>query len=156
MVTPPVEVITTTIATCGWSRSTSTRWMVRGLDRRRRDEREQVGDLRELLGGRAHGVVDLAAHRRSARRGLRGTGSRPSLEQLVDVVAVAAVGGHAAGRGVRVLEQAGLLEPCELGADRGRPPGHVVLLGDPLGADRLVEVDVGLDDLAQDEASVAD
>ena len=28
MVTPPVEVMTTTIATCGWSRSTSTRWIV--------------------------------------------------------------------------------------------------------------------------------
>ena len=28
MVTPPVEVITTTIATCGWSSSTSTRWIV--------------------------------------------------------------------------------------------------------------------------------
>ena len=28
MVTPPVEVITTTIATCGCSRSTSTRWIV--------------------------------------------------------------------------------------------------------------------------------
>ena len=28
MVTPPVEVMTTTIATCGWSSSTSTRWIV--------------------------------------------------------------------------------------------------------------------------------
>ena len=28
MVTPPVDVMITTIATCGWSSSTSTRWIV--------------------------------------------------------------------------------------------------------------------------------
>jgi hypothetical protein len=52
---------------------------------------------------------------------------------------------------VRVLEQAGLLEPGQLGADGRGAPGHVVLLGDPLGADRLVQLDVRLDEPLEDE-----
>src|SRR5436190_11313413 len=80
-----------------------------------------------------------------ARHGLKALA-----EQLVHVVAVALVGGHAAGRGVRVLEQPELLERGELGADRRRPPRHVGLLGEPLRPDGLAELDVALDDLAED------
>jgi hypothetical protein len=122
-----------------------------GLDRRRRDQREQVRDLRELLGGSAHGLVHLPAHGAQ----LHGPARHRQValgEQLVDVEAVAAVGGHAPGRGVRVVEQAGLLEPGQLGAHGRGPPGHVALLGDPLGADRLVQLHVGLDERSQDEA----
>jgi hypothetical protein len=142
--------MTTAIATCGWSRSTSTVDR-RRLDRRSGHQREQVRHLRELLRGGAHGLVYLAAH--VAERNPPARHWQPSLgKQLVDVEAVAAVGGDPAGRGVRVLEQPGLLEPRQLGAHGRRPPRHVVLLGDPLGADRLVDVDVRLDQLAQDHA----
>jgi hypothetical protein len=123
------------------------------LDRRGRDQREQVGHLRELLGGGPHGLVHLALHRAELHALARHREAALALaEQLVDVEAVAAVGRHPAGRGVRVLEQPGLLEPRQLGADRRRPPGHVVELGDPLGADGLVALDVRLDQPAKDEA----
>ena len=152
MVTPPVEVITTTIATCGWSSSTSTRWIVAVSIGGAVTSASRFGHLRELLGGGAHRLVDLAAHR--GQLDLAPRHRQLALgEQLVDVEAVAAIGRHATRRGVRVLEQPGLLEVRQLGADGRGAPGHVALLGDPLGADGLVQLDVSLDQLAQDEAS---
>ena len=50
-----------------------------------------------------------------------------------------------------MLEQAEILEPRELGADRRRPPRHVVLIGEPLRPDGGAEVGVALDDLAEEE-----
>ena len=77
----------------------------RRLDRRRGDDRQQVGDLRERLGGHAHRLVDLAPHERASRSVARPR-ARALGQQPVDVVAVAGVGRHAAGRRVRVREQA--------------------------------------------------
>jgi predicted transcriptional regulator len=122
----------------------------RRLDRRRGDQRQQVRELRELLGRRPHRLVDLAPHvgelHRLARRG-----QRPALQQLVDVAPVTAVGRHAPRRGVRMLEQAQLLEPRQLGAHCRRAPRHVVPVGEPARADRMVEVGVALDDLVEEE-----
>ncbi len=56
-----------------------------GLDRRRGDDRQQVGDLRQRLGGDAHRLVELAAHQRQRQRRPR----RRLGEQAVDEVAVA-------------------------------------------------------------------
>jgi hypothetical protein len=50
-----------------------------------------------------------------------------------------------------MLEEADLLEPRQLRADRGRAPRHVLLLGEPLGADRLVELAVSFDELAEEK-----
>ena len=50
-----------------------------------------------------------------------------------------------------MLEQAELLEPGQLGAHGRRAPGDVLLLGQPLRRDGLIEVHVSLDELAQDE-----
>jgi hypothetical protein len=68
-------------------------------DRRRVDGRgghdgHEVGDLRERLRGRAHGRVDLAAHELQRQRALV---VGLLAQELVDEVAVAGVGGHAAG-----------------------------------------------------------
>ena len=78
-----------------------------GGDRRRGDDRQQVRDLRERLGGDAHRLVDLAADERELELGLRLAARR---QQPVDEVAVAGVGRHAPGGGVRVREQTLLLE----------------------------------------------
>ena len=122
----------------------------RRLDRRRGDERQQVGHLGEVLGGGAHRLVDLAAHV-GQLDGLADSRERALFEQVVDVVAVAGVGRHAAGGGVGMLEQAEVLQPGELGADGRRPPRHVVLLGEPFRADWVVELRTALDHLLEDE-----
>ena len=59
-----MEVMTTTISTCGCSSSTSTWRIVVVSIGGARDDREQVRDLRERLGRHAHRLVDLAAHER--------------------------------------------------------------------------------------------
>ena len=120
-----------------------------GLDRRRGDDREQVGDLGERLGGHAHRLVDLAPHQLQAQVG--GRRQRALGQQPVDVVAVAGVGRRAAGRGVRVREQAELLEHGELVADRRGPAGDVGIGGEGLRSDGLPGRRVALDDLAQQE-----
>ena len=106
----------------------------RGVDRRRGDDREQVGDLRQRLRGEPHRLVDLAPGEREPERlallGRRG-------QEPVHVVAVAAVGRHAAGRCVRVREQPALLEDGELVADRRGAGDHVRIGCERLGADGL-------------------
>jgi hypothetical protein len=52
---------------------------------------------------------------------------------------------------MRVLEQPGLLEMRQLGTDGRGAPGHVALVGDPLGAHGLTQLDVSLNQCAQDE-----
>ena len=86
-------------------------------------------------------------------RGSPGGPRQPALgHELVDIEAVAAVGRHSPRGGVRVLEQAALLESCQLAAHGRRTPGHVVELGDPLRGHGLIELDVRLHDLPEDEA----
>ncbi len=60
LVTAPVEVMTTTITRFGCSRSTSTRWIVAALHRRRRDQRHQVGHLGQHRSRLTHRLVHLA------------------------------------------------------------------------------------------------
>ena len=75
-----------------------------------------------------------------------------ALEQVVDVLAIAAVGGRAPGGRVRVAQQADVLQARELGAHGRGAPRHVRLVGQPPRADRLTARDVRLDDLLEQEA----
>ena len=151
MVTPPVDEITTTIATWGCISSTST-WRIVAVSIGGAvtsasrfvtcESCSVVARMASSTSRRMNGQLHrLAGHRQPALR-----------EHLVHVEAVAAVGGHAARRGVRMLEQPDLLQAGQLGAHRRRAPGDVVLLGDPLRAHGLVERHVSLDDLPQKEA----
>src|SRR5439155_26087519 len=72
------------------------------------------------------------------------------VQQLIGVVAVAALGRQAAGRGVRGGEQAEQFELGELGAHGGRCEGQAALLDEQLRAHRLPGGDELLDDTAQD------
>ena len=121
-----------------------------GVDRRRRDDRQQVGDLRERLGGHAHRLVDLAADQLQAERALAGRDEGAAAE-LVDVPAVAGVGRHAARGGVRVREQPVLLEHRQLVADRRRAGLDLGVGRERLGAHGQAGLGVGLDDLAQEQ-----
>ena len=117
-------------------------------DRRRRDDRQQVGDLRQRLGRHAHRLVDLAPHqRRAAARPC----SRAWRAAAVDEVAVAGVGRHAAGGRVRMREQALLLEHRELVADGRRPAGHVGVGGERLRPHGLARGVEAFDDLAEQQ-----
>ena len=118
-----------------------------GIERGSGRDREQVRDLRERLGRHAECLVELAAdlrevERREAAR-LVGVG-----EQLVDQVAVTGHCGGAAGRGVRVREEALRLELGELVADRRGSPFE--LGGERAGAHGLAGRHVARGDLAQD------
>ena len=62
---------------------------------------------------------------------------RLSLHQLVDIQAVAQMGGHPAGRGVGLLQKAQLHELGHLIADGSRRYGKVKRLTQRFGADRL-------------------
>ena len=75
------------------------------------------------------------------------------LHQQLDEVAVALVGRHAAGRGVRLGDQAGFFERRHLVAHGGRRQLTLVLAGDQVGRDGLGEGDVFLDDVAEDAFS---
>ena len=72
-VTPPVEVITTTITHAGWSSEHLDVADRRRLERRRRHEREQLRRLGERLGGAPQRLLDLVAHRAQIDAEARGT-----------------------------------------------------------------------------------
>ena len=154
LVTPPVEVMTTTISTCGWSAQHLDVADRRGVQRRRGDDREQVRHLRQRLGRRAHRLVDLAADELQVEAALA-PGEReaalPVAEQAVDVEAVAGVGRDPPGARVRVGEQPVLLEHRELVA-HGRGAGlDLGVGGERLRAHGHAGGRVGLDDLAKDQ-----
>ena len=90
----------------------------RGLNRRSGDDRHQVGDLRQRLGGDAHGLVELVAHQRQGQ----GRTRRLGREQAIDEVPVPGLGRDASGRGVGMSEETELLEVGQLVADRRRSP----------------------------------
>jgi len=90
-----------------------------GLERRRGHERHQRRHLGKHLGGRAQRGVDLAPHRREVDR-QRIDRAQGLFEQFLCVQPVAGVGGDAAGRRVRMAEQAAGLELGQLVADRRR------------------------------------
>ena len=107
-------------------------------------------------GGLAQRLLDLAAHLREVeRRRVDGAGLAPGVEQRVGVEAVAGVGRHAAGRGVRMGQVALALERRELGAHRRRAPLDVGALGDRRRADGLARLEVGVDDQVEDLAAGA-
>ena len=66
--TPPVDVIITTISTCGWSTKHLDVAHGRRLERRRGDEREQARGLRERLGRLLERGLELAARGREVER----------------------------------------------------------------------------------------
>ena len=124
----------------------------RRLERRRRDEREQPRHLREHLGRRLQRLVDLglrasvSSSGNSAGRGLLAD------EQAVDVDAVAGLGRHPAGGGVRVGQEPEPLELGELGADRRGRDVEAGALDEQPRADRRARRDVLLDDAREDLA----
>ncbi len=123
----------------------------RGLERRRGDECEQMRDLRQHLRRRLQCGVDLAADGRQVER----KRTRPRLEAFEDgarIDAIAALGRHASGGGVRVRKQTVGFQSCELVAHGRRRHAHVGALDERLRADRLPRRDVVLDDEAQDAA----
>jgi len=115
LLTPPVEVITTTISTCGCSVSTSM-WRTVAVS---------IGGAVTIasrfvtcdrgLSRDPHRLIDLATHQGEPQwRRVDVLG-----EQTVDEVPVAGLCRNPPGGRVRMLEQPQLLEACELVADRG-------------------------------------
>ena len=75
---------------------------------------------------------------------------RDGVRDRLHVQAVAAVGGHAAGAGMRMRRAAGRLQLGHDVAHGGRADAEAVLLDQRLAADRLCGRDVFLDDGPQD------
>ena len=145
LVTPPVEVITTTISTWGWRASTST-WRIVEVS-----IGGAVTIASRLVTCDSVSVVTRIASSSSRRTRVSdsgGPGERLG-EQAVDEVAVAGLGGDAAGPRVRVGQQPQLLEIGQLVADRRRPPFERG--AQRLGAHGGPGVEVFLDQAAQDE-----
>ncbi len=72
------------------------------------------------------------------------------MHQQLDEVAVAAIGRHAASRGVRLSDQARLFQGGHLVAHGGRRKLGFVFARDQIGGHRLRQGDVLLDNMAQD------
>ena len=123
----------------------------RGLERRRRDEREQPRRVREHVGRRAQRLLDLVAHR--AKVDAEPVGSPlERVDELVGVDAVAALRRRSTGGRVRVRQQPERLELGELAAHgRGRD-AEAGALDEHARSDRLARRDVLLDDPPQDLA----
>ena len=113
------------------------------------------GDVAGQLGQRADGAVqhvvevDGAVEERLDRPAL-GARQRLELGEPVDEQPVAGVGRDAAGAGVRLGDQALLLQHRHVVADRRRRHAQVVPVGQGLAAHGLVGGDEVLDDGAQD------
>ena len=120
----------------------------RGLERRRGHEREQSGHLREHLRGGLQRGLDLGPRRVQVERELRRLRCHPA-EHLGRVIAIAGLGRHASGGGVRVREQPEPLELGELVADGRRGEAELRLLDQRLRAHRLTGRDVLLHHVAE-------
>ncbi len=146
--TPPVDVITTTIRTCGCSVSNSM-WRIVEVSSggavtiaSRFVTCESASVVTRIASSTSRRTSDRLEHRLVHEL-------RVARDQAVDEVAVAGLGRHAAGRRVRMGEQAELLEVRELMADRGRAP--LEARRQRLRADRRADVQVRLDDAPQHE-----
>src|SRR5262249_14832881 len=95
--------------------------------------------------------LDFVTRGREVERERRGLRLEPS-EQLVRVVAVAALRRNASRGRVWMREQAEVLELGELGANRRRRDPEVRALDERLRADRLSRAHELLDDAAEDRA----
>ena len=122
-------------------------------NRRPGDHAHEVGDLRDSLAQASHRLIYLNVHQ-VLRDGSIDSGTRcrqRSLrKQLIHVVAVAHIGGHPAGRGVRVFEITQILQPVKLVPNRGRRPLEIAMPGNVLAAHRLAAGDVALHHRPQD------
>ena len=143
--TPPVEVITTTIITCGWSSSTSMWRIVEVSIGGAVTIASRFVTCESVSVGDPHRLVELAANQRQ-RQPRRGVLRR---QQPIDEVAIAGLGGNASRGRVRMREQAQLLEAGQLGPDRRWAPLDVHR--QRLRADGRSDFEVFLDDLAQHE-----
>ncbi len=139
-----------------------------GLPGRKRHQRDLTNAAREHRGRHDNGQA--VGEPREGRRGafhervqLRGRGAQlvnhglvralllgqSRREQLVDEGAVAGVGGHAPGRGVRLLDEAGVFQSREVVAHRGGAHAQAVPLGQGTRAHGERVLDVVLDQRAQ-------
>ena len=109
-----------------------------------------TGELREQPHAAVDDVVEVeGAVEEALDRTPLGRGERAHLGEPVDEQAVALVGGDAPGRGVRLRDEAFVLERGHVVADGGRRDVQVVTVDQRPRADRLVGGDVVLDDGAQ-------
>ena len=145
-VTAPLEAITTTITTRGCSASTSTRWTraADGGGAVATASRSVIRDSAEVVSRSASSISRRIC--REVDRPAGGPRLAARREQGVGVEAVAGVGRHAPGRGVRVGQVSLALEHRELGPYRRRAPVDRRVLGDRRRADRLARLEVGVDD----------
>ena len=148
--TPPVEVMITTITTCGCSASTST-WRIVAVFSEGAETTasrlvicESVSVVARIASSTSRRISDSSSLRGGASEHLAGA------EQPVDHVAVAGVGGHAPGRDVGMGEQAVLLEQRQFVAHGRGPAVELRVGGDRARGHRLAGVQVLLHDLAQD------
>ena len=150
--TPPVEVISTTSATCGCRSSTSTcRTVVVASGGAETSASRRVASASISVASciTASSSVRTAG---AANERPRGRPRLEPLEQVARVEAVAAVGRDAPCRGVRMGEQAEALELGQLVPHRRGRDVELGPLDETLRADGLAGGDVLLDDAAQDLA----
>jgi len=145
--TPPVEVMITTMTICGCSGRTSMWRIVAVCSGGADTDRQEVRDLRQRLGREAHRLVDLAAGQRELDR----AAARTLGQQRSTKLAVSPSRRDATRRGVRMREEAVLLEHRELVATVGRAGLQLGVGGDRPRRHGLHRRLVGEDDLAQDE-----
>ena len=148
--TPPVEVMITTITTCGCSASTSMCRIVAVFSDGAETTASRLVTCESVSRGRAHRLLDLAADQRQLQSPARGREPLPGAEHAIDDVAVAGVGRHATGRDVGMREQAVLLEQRQFVAHGGRPAVELRVGGDRPRRHRLAGPQVVVHHLAQD------
>ncbi len=123
----------------------------RRLEARRRDEREQAGDLREHLRRRLQCGLDLAAHRGQVERKTRGPRFH-GLEYLRRVEPVTGFGRDPPRRRVRMRQEPQRLELGQLVPDGRGGEGQPRARDERLRADGLAGRDVLGDDAAENLA----
>jgi len=100
----------------------------------------------EVFGGRSAAIESLV------QRAFRRRRDRLGLDQRIDVVAIAGLGGYAAGRCVRMIQEAFCLEAFHRVSDGRWRDAQVVRHADILRADRLCPHDVALHHEFEDPA----
>src|SRR5689334_5455412 len=152
--TVPSSSTSTSRATASCSASSSK--CLRCASAGRGDDRRALQRLRHHRGGEADPLVELVLHlvELVADEALLLAGELRLAHQALDEVAIAEVGGHAAGGDVRLVDQAVLLQGRELVAHGGGGVAGAVdegkLVGELLGGDRLGGADMFFDERAQD------
>ena len=121
------------------------------LERGVLDERDLPGDLRQESHRARHHVVEVdRLVQELVDRSALGRAQRLDPRQAVDEQPVAEVGGHATGAGVRLGDEALVLEGSHVVADGRRRDAEVVALHERLRSHRLMRGHVVLDDGPKD------